>query len=89
MGNSNLTIGDLLPSSMQGQYPASVLNVSIEEALNIAKYDMPPSSDLSPSDVAAIKEIYSAYLSNHDPNTNSAYWNTTPDQNQAYWNTHH
>ncbi len=85
---SNLTIGDLLPSDMKSQYPSSVLNVSIAEALNIAKFNMPPTSNLSASDVAAIIEIYNAYMNNHDPNGNSAYWNTSPNQNQAYWNTH-
>jgi hypothetical protein len=85
---SNLKIGDLLPSDMKSQYPSSVLNVSIEEALNIAKFNMPPSSDLSASDVSDIIQIYNAYMTNHAPDGNSAYWNTSPDQNQAYWNTH-
>ncbi|MBK9271007.1 MAG: hypothetical protein IPM48_05385 [Saprospiraceae bacterium] len=87
MDKSNLTLGEVLPSDMRSQYPSEVLDVSMEEAINIAKYDMPPSSDLSASDIEDIKSIYSAYMANHDDHSNSAYWNTTPDKNQAYWNT--
>jgi len=87
MEKSDLTIGDVLPADMKSQYPSEVLAVSLEEAINIAKYDMPPTSDLSASDIEDINAIYNAYMANHSPDTNSAYWNTTPDQNQAYWNT--
>ena len=84
MDKSSLTLGDVLPSDLKSKY-ADVLNVSIEEALNIAKYLMPPSMDLSDDQVNEIKAIYAAYMSNKSDKSDSGYWNKTPDANSAYW----
>lgn len=88
MSDSNLTVGDVLPSSEKDNCSASVLNVSLQEALNVAKYDMPPSDDLSDKQVAELKQIYADYLSKggDGSGSDSAYWNKSADSNEAYWN---
>ena len=60
---SSLTIGDVLPSNMRSNYSAAVLAVTLKEARDIVKFDMPPTSNLSTDDIAALKEIYSEYKS--------------------------
>lgn len=88
MDTSNLTVGDVLPSSEKDQCSSDVLNISLQEAINIAKYDMPPSDNLSDQQVAELKKIYRDYLSNggDGAGSDSAYWNKSADSNEAYWN---
>ncbi|MES2797289.1 MAG: hypothetical protein V4683_15055 [Bacteroidota bacterium] len=86
MRNSHLTIGDVLPATLKNHYSAAVLNVTIKEALDIAKFDEPPTSNLSDAAIKSINEIYSHYLSTHAHDTESAYWNKTDDENEAFWN---
>lgn len=84
MDNSTLTLGDVLPSDLKSKYP-DVLNVDMQEAINIAKYLMPPSSDLSEQQVEDIKEVYATYMNKKGDNSDSAYWNKSPESNSAYW----
>lgn len=76
---SSLTIGDVLPATMRAKYSAAVLAVSLKEARDIVKFDMPPTSNLSSDDIAALKEIYQEYQ------THNAYWNKKEEDNEAYW----
>jgi len=87
MSNENLTIGDVLPSEEKDKYSDNVLNVSLEEAVNIVVYTMPPTSDLTDEEINEIKEIYNCYLSTggEGSDSDSAYWNKSQDSNQAYW----
>ena len=75
----SLTIGDVLPASMRSKYSAAVLALSLKEARDIVKFDMPPTSNLTADDVAALKEIYKEYQ------THNAYWNKKEADNEAYW----
>jgi len=84
MNASTLTLGEILPSKLKSDYP-NVLNVTVKEALDIAKYMMPPTSGLSGQDVADIKAIYKEYLADDDKGSDSAYWNRSTNDNQAYW----
>lgn len=84
MDKSTLTLGDVLPSDLKSKY-ADVLNVPIQEAINVAKYLMPPSSDLTDDQVNEIKAVYAAYMADKGDNSDSAYWNKSPDANSAYW----
>ncbi len=86
---TNLTVGDALPDYMKSDYPETVLNVSLSEAVNIAVYSEPPTSDLSESDIDDIIEIFEEYQSEGGPGSDaggSAYWNKSKDENSAYWN---
>lgn len=85
MEKSTLTIGDVLPSELKPNYSQAVLDVTVEEAINIAKYGMPPTSTLSKEDVAAINEIYKLYLASDGTETDSAYWSQSQAENDAYW----
>ena len=84
MDKSTLTLGDVLPSDLKSKY-ADILNVSIQEAINVAKYLMPPSCDLTDGQVTEIKAVYAAYMANKGDNSDSAYWNKSPEANSAYW----
>lgn len=87
--DTNVTIGDALPEDMRDNYPDEVLNVPLSEAVNIAVYDMPPTSDLSEDDIDDIKQIFALYQSEGGPGSESDgsdYWSKTPEQNQTYWN---
>jgi hypothetical protein len=84
MKDSMLTLGDVLPTDLKSKY-ADVLNVSMEEAIQIAKYLMPPTCDLSKQQVAEINAIYQTYLSKQGDNSDSAYWNKSATDNSAYW----
>lgn len=88
MSNSNLTVGDVLPSSKKKEYPSNVMDISLQEAINVAKYDMPPSDNLSDQQVTDLKKIYKDYLSKggDGSGSDSAYWNKSSDNNEAYWN---
>jgi hypothetical protein len=84
-----VTIGDALPDYMKADYSETVLNVPLEEAVKIAVYDEPPTSNLSEDDIDDIVEIFGQYQSEGGPDANaggSAYWNKSPDENSAYWN---
>ncbi len=86
---TNLTVGDALPDYMKSDYPETVLNVSLSEAVNIAVYSEPPTSNLSESDIDDIIEIFQEYQSEGGPDSDaggSAYWNKSKDENSAYWN---
>ena len=87
MADSNLTIGDVLPDNQKDKYSDAVLNVTLEEAMNIAIYDMPPSSDLTNEEVSQIKQIYKDYVNTggDGSDSGSAYWDKSQDENQAYW----
>lgn len=76
---NSLTIGDVLPANMRSKYSAAVLAVSLKEARDIVKFDMPPTSKLSADDIAALKHIYKEYQ------THNAYWNKKEEDNEAYW----
>lgn len=83
------TIGDALPADMKADYPQSVLDVTLDEAVKIAVYDEPPTSALSEEDVEDVKEIFETYESEGGPGSDaggSTYWNKSPDENSAYWN---
>ncbi len=85
----NLTIGDALPDYMQDNYPETVLEVPLSEAVNIAVYGEPPTSDLSQDDINSVIQIFNLYQSQGGQGSDaggSAYWNKSPDENQAYWN---
>jgi type III secretory pathway component EscR len=84
MKNSTLTLCDVLPADLKSKY-ADVLDVTMEEAIQIAKLSMPPSSNLTANQVNEIKEIYKTYLAKHDDNSDSAYWNKSASDNAAYW----
>jgi hypothetical protein len=84
MSDSTLTLGDVLPTSLKSKY-ADVLNVLMEEAIQIAKYSMPPTCDLTQQQVAEINEIYQTYLAKQGDNSDSAYWNKSATDNSAYW----
>lgn len=84
MDKSKLTLGDVLPGDLQSKY-TDVLTVKMEEAIQIAKYSMPPSCPLTPNQISEIQAIYKAYLANHDDNSDSAYWNKSASDNAAYW----
>jgi hypothetical protein len=84
MDNSMLTLGDVLPTDLKSKY-ADVLDVKMEEAIQIAKYSMPPTCNLSQQQVAEINAIYQSYLSKQGDNSDSAYWNKTAADNSAYW----
>lgn len=84
MDNSTLTLGDVLPSNMKAKY-ADVLSVTVEEAIQIVKYAMPPSSPMTAKQLAEIQEISKAYLSKTDDNTDSSYWNKSETDNASYW----
>ena len=84
MKTSMLTLGDVLPADLKSKY-ADVLDVTMEEALQIAKLSMPPSSNLSAKQVNEIEEIYKTYLAKHDGSSDSAYWNKSASDNTAYW----
>lgn len=88
MSDSNLTVGDVLPSSEKSKCSSSILSVSLKEALNIAKYDMPPSENLTSQQVSELKQVYADYLSKggEGAGSDSAYWNKSSDSNEAYWN---
>ena len=86
---SNLTIGDALPDYMKADYSETVLNVPLAEAVNIAVYSEPPTSNLSQDDIDDVIEIFQLYQSEGGPDSDaggSAYWNKSVDENQAYWN---
>lgn len=86
---TNPTIGDALPADMKADYPQSVLDVTLDEAVKIAVYDEPPTSPLSEEDVEDVKEIFETYEEEGGPGADSggsAYWNKSPDENSAYWN---
>ncbi len=87
MTNSDLTIGDVLPSEEKDKYSENVLNVTLKEAMDIVVYDMPPTSNLTNEEVKEIHEIYQCYLETggEDSGSDSAYWNKSPEGNQAYW----
>jgi hypothetical protein len=83
------TLGDALPDYLKGDYSAAVLNVPLSEAVNIAVYSMPPTSNLSEDDINDIIEIFQLYQAEGGPGADpggSAYWNKSKDENQAYWN---
>jgi len=84
MKNSTLTLGDVLPADLKSKY-ADVLDVTMEEAIQIAKLSMPPSSNLSAIQVNEIEKIYKTYLAKHDDSSDSAYWNKSAADNTAYW----
>ncbi|MCB0600720.1 MAG: hypothetical protein KDC28_05815 [Saprospiraceae bacterium] len=79
---SNMTIGDVVPADLKGQFSANVLNTTIKVARDIVKFDMPPPSNLSASDVAELEKLYSMYQDNQ----NKAYWHKSEAENEAYWN---
>ncbi|MEP6465956.1 MAG: hypothetical protein ABJB05_06605 [Parafilimonas sp.] len=87
--DANQTIGDALPDYMKADYSETVLNVPLSEAVNIAVYDEPPTSNLSQEDIDDINEIFETYQADGGPDSDaggSAYWNKSVDENQAYWN---
>lgn len=85
---ADLTIGDVLPDNLKADYPETVLNVPLTEAVEIALYNEPPTSDLSEDDIEDIIEIFQEYQAEGGPgsNSSSAYWNKSKDENSAYWN---
>ncbi len=87
MADSNLTIGDVLPENQKDQYSDAVLNMSLKEAMDIAVYNMPPTSDLTSDEVAQINKIYKDYVNNggDGSDSGSAYWDKSQEENQAYW----
>ena len=85
MEKSTLTIGDVLPSNLKGNYSSAVLGVNLNEAINIAKHGNDPKSNLSSEDVAAINDIYKLYLASDDSDSDTAYWSQSTAKNDAYW----
>jgi hypothetical protein len=85
MSDSNLTIGDVLPSSMKSNYSSELLNTSMKTAIDVVKYSMPPPSNLTEKDIDDMNTIYSEYEGNHGNNTDSSYWNSSPSDNEGYW----
>jgi hypothetical protein len=83
--NSNLTIGDVLPSSMKSNYSSELLGTSMNTAMDVVKFDMAPPSDLTDKDVEDMNSIYQMYEGSHATNTDSSYWNTSTSDNEAYW----
>jgi hypothetical protein len=83
---NNLTLGDVLPQALISKYSAEVMQVSLEEAYNIVKYDMPPTTPLSSQEIQSIRNIYAIYESKADTSDpNAPYWNKSESENQAYW----
>jgi hypothetical protein len=85
MSNSNLTIGDVLPSSMKSNYSSELLGTSMKTAIDVVKYSMPPPSNLTEKDVDDMNSIYSDYEGTHTTNTDSSYWNSSAADNEGYW----
>ena len=89
MAANDLTIEDALPDDMKSEYPESVLMVTLAEADQIVNQGMPPTSDLSESDIQDLQDIFNDYEEEGGPNSDSdgsAFWNKTPAENSAYWN---
>ena len=77
---SSLTIGAVIPAYLRGKYSDTVMSVTLKEARDIVKFDMPPTSNLSAADIAALKEIYKEY------ETHNAYWNKKEEKkSKAFW----
>jgi len=86
---ADLTIGDVLPDYLKADYSETVLSVPLTEAVEIAVYNEPPTSDLSEDDIEDIIEIFQEYETEGGPGSDpggSAYWNKSKDENSAYWN---
>ena len=85
MSNSNLTIRDVLPTSMRSNYSDELLNTLMQTAVDVVKYDMPAPSDLTDKDIEDLNAIYAEYQGTHNGTTDSGYWNASSTDNEAYW----
>lgn len=86
---TTVTLGDALPSYLKDDYPEAVLNVPLSEAVKIAVYSEPPTSNLTEDEIDDIVEIFQLYQNEGGPGSDaggSAYWNKSQDENSAYWN---